>query len=63
MTNKFIDHFDKYSYKEIFFDITKEGIDNFIQSIENSLFTSEFSFDEFKTNYIDMIRHYSRGGE
>lgn len=61
VTNKFIDHFDKYSYKEIFFDITKEGIDNFIQSIENSLVKSEFSFDEFKTNYIDMIPHYSRG--
>lgn len=58
--NKFLEKFDKYKYKDIFFDTNKNSYQQFIDDAENSLKTNQFSLNDFKSAYIDKIQNESK---
>lgn len=61
--NKFLEKQDKYSYKDIFFDLNEDSIIQTEKDIEDNLIKNDFDFKDFKTRYIDKIKDESRGLE
>jgi len=59
--NKFLEKFDKYSYKNIFFDIKEDFMAQTKNDAETLLRQNEFSFEDFKSDYVDKIKDESRG--
>jgi len=57
--NTFIDKYDEYSYKNIFFDIKPNEVQNFIKDIENSFSNNDADLSSFN-KYVDIIKKSNR---
>jgi hypothetical protein len=59
--NKFLEKFDRYPYKDIFFDTNENTVEQIKNDAEARLRQNEFSFEDFKSAYVDKIKEESRG--
>jgi hypothetical protein len=59
--NKFLEKFDKYTYKDIFVNINESSLEQNIKEIKTFLQENEFNFKDFKSDYIDKIKDETIG--
>lgn len=54
--NKFLEKKKKYTFKNIFFDVNKNNVKQYINDATETLRQKSFPYQEFKNSYIDKIR-------
>ena len=58
--NKFIEKLKTVNYKDVFFDANSENVDTFVDSAIENLKENIFDFNDFKENYLNLIREESQ---